>query len=65
MKREEFEKFSQLIEKNLNNMELADIDIEEKFDRIMNVCFALLNMCDAFVDIMSDEELEGIKLTQE
>jgi len=37
MKREEFEKFSQLVEKNLNNMEFADIDIEEKFNRIMNV----------------------------
>jgi len=65
MKREEFEKFSQFTEEKINELEFADIDIEEKFDRIMNVCFALLNMCDAFVDIMSDEELEGIKLTQE
>jgi len=65
MKREEFEKFSQLIEKNLNDMEFADIDIEDKFDKSMKVCFMLLNMCDGFVEIMPDSILDRIKLTQE
>ena len=65
MTREDFEKFSQLIEENLNNVEFADIDIEDKFDKAIKVCFMLLNMCDGFVEIMPDSILDRIKLTQE
>jgi len=66
MKKEEYKKFCEFTNNQLNELDTNDIlDIEEKYDKVMDVCFALLGICESFIEIIPDDILENIKASWE
>jgi len=62
MKKEEYKKFCEFTGSQLKELDVNDnLDIEEKYDKVMDACFALLGICESFIDIMPDGILENIK----
>ena len=66
MKKEEYKKFCEFTNNQLNELDINnDIDIEEKYDKVMDACFALLGICESFIEIMPYDILESIKANWE
>jgi len=66
MKKEEYKKFCEFTNNQLNKLDTNDnLDIEEKYDKVMDVCFALLGIYESFIEIMPDDILENIKASWE
>ena len=54
--KKEYKERLQLIGDQLNSLDTNDeIDIEDKYDRVVDACFALLAMCEVFVGLVPDE----------
>ena len=66
MKKEKYKKFCEFTNNQLNELDANDnLDIEEKYNKVMDACFALLGICESFIEIMPDDILENIKASWE
>ena len=56
MKKEEYKKFCEFTGSQLKELDVNDnLDIEEKYDKVINACFALLGILESFIGIMPDD----------
>lgn len=55
MKRKEYKESLRLIGEQLNSLDDYEMDVEDKYDRVVDACFALLAMCEVFIGLMPDK----------